>query len=102
MSSDSAPAAVVLPTAEQVAQALSTVNDPEIHRPITELGMVKSIEVTFGGVVFVGVWLMVFGCSLRDTITREVTAAVGKLPGVTAVRVELDVMNEKQRRELQT
>ncbi len=104
MSTDSAPAAssVVLPTAEQVAQALATVNDPEIHRPITELGMVKSIEVTPGGVVLVGVWLTVSGCPLRDTITREVTAAVGRLPGVTAVRVELDVMSEEQRRELQT
>jgi len=104
MSTDAVPAAsgVVLPSPEQVAQALSTVNDPEIHRPITELGMVKSIEVTPGGVVLVGVWLTVSGCPLRDTITREVTAAVGKLGGVTAVRVELDVMSEEQRRELQT
>src|SRR3984957_1336097 len=104
MSSDSTAAAggVVLPTAEQVAQALATVNDPEIHRPITDLGMVKSIEITPGGVVLVGVFLTVSGCPLRDTITREVTAAVSKLPGVTAVRVELDVMSEEQRRELQT
>src|ERR1700722_4054696 len=104
MSSDSTAAAggVVLPTAEQVAQALATVNDPEIHRPITDLGMVKSIEVTPGGVVLVGVYLTVSGCPLRDTITREVTAAVSKLPGVTAVRVDLDVMSEEQRRELQT
>src|SRR5580700_41362 len=104
MSTDSATTApgVVLPTAEQVQQALSTVNDPEIHRPITDLGMVKSVEVTPGGVVLVGVWLTVSGCPLRDTITREVTAAVGRLPGVTAVRVELDVMSEEQRRELQT
>ena len=104
MSTNSVPAAdgVVLPSAEQVAQALSTVNDPEIHRPITDLGMVKSIEVTPGGVVHVGVFLTVSGCPLRDTITREVTAAVGKLGGVTAVRVELDVMSEEQRRELQT
>ncbi|HTZ93374.1 MAG TPA: Mrp/NBP35 family ATP-binding protein [Streptosporangiaceae bacterium] len=104
MSTDSAPAAagVVLPSPEQVAQALSTVNDPEIHRPITELGMVKSIEVTPGGVVLVGVWLTVSGCPLRETITRDVTAAVSKLGGVTAVRVELDVMSEEQRRELQT
>jgi ATP-binding protein involved in chromosome partitioning len=92
----------VLPTPEQVAQALSTVNDPEIHRPITDLGMVKSIEVTPGGVVLVAVFLTVSGCPLRDTITRDVTAAVGKLPGVTAVRVDLDVMSEEQRRELQT
>ena len=95
-------AGVVLPTPEQVAQALSTVNDPEIHRPITDLGMVKSIEVTPGGVVIVGVFLTVSGCPLRDTITRDVTAAVSKLSGVTAVRVDLDVMSEEQRRELQT
>jgi ATP-binding protein involved in chromosome partitioning len=93
---------MVLPTPEQVAQALSTVNDPEIHRPITDLGMVKSIEVTPGGVVLVGVFLTVSGCPLRDTITRDVTAAVGKLSGVTAVKVDLDVMSEEQRRELQT
>jgi ATP-binding protein involved in chromosome partitioning len=92
----------MLPTPEQVASALSAVNDPEIHRPITELGMVKSIEVTPGGVVVVGVWLTVSGCPLRETITRDVSAAVGKLPGVIAVRVELDVMSEEQRRELQT
>jgi ATP-binding protein involved in chromosome partitioning len=104
MPTDSVPAAsgVALPTPEQVAQALSTVNDPEIHRPITDLGMVKSIEVTPGGVILVGVWLTVSGCPLRDTITRDVTAAVSKLPGVTAVRVDLDVMSEEQRRELQT
>jgi len=104
MSTNPAPAAggVVLPTAEQVVQALSAVNDPEIHRPITDLGMVKSVEVTPGGVVHVGVWLTVSGCPLRDTITRDVTNAVGKLSGVTAVRVELDVMSEEQRRDLQT
>jgi len=104
MSTDSAPTAtdVALPTPEQVAQALSTVNDPEIHRPITDLGMVKSIEVTPGGVVHVGVFLTVSGCPLRDTITRDVTGAVGKLAGVTAVKVDLDVMSEEQRRELQS
>src|ERR1700733_13180080 len=103
MSRDSASAApgVVLPTAEQVPRALATVNDPEVHRPIPDLGTVKSIEVTPGGVVLVGVYLTVSGCPLRDTITREVTAAVAKLPGVTAVRVDLDVMSEEQRRELQ-
>jgi len=101
MSSDSA-GSVALPTPEQVATALTAVNDPEIHQPITELGMVKSIEVTPGGVVVIGVFLTVSGCPLRDTITKDVTAAVSKLPGVTAVKVELDVMSEQQRRELQT
>ncbi|HEY2507149.1 MAG TPA: Mrp/NBP35 family ATP-binding protein [Streptosporangiaceae bacterium] len=91
-----------LPAAEQVAQALSAVNDPEIHRPITELGMVKSIDVAPDGTVTVGVYLTVSGCPLRETITREVTAAVSKLAGVTSVRVDLDVMSEQQRRDLQT
>src|SRR5260370_39042291 len=85
MSTNSVPAAdgIALPTPEQVAQALSTVNDPEIHRPITDLGMVTSIEVTPGGVVLVGVWLTVSRCLLRDTIAKEVTSAVGK-PGAGA------------------
>jgi ATP-binding protein involved in chromosome partitioning len=82
-------------------QALATVQDPEIHRPITELGMVKNVEVAAGGAVRVDVWLTVSGCPLRDTITRDVTGAVGKVAGVTSVRVELDVMSEDQRRELQ-
>src|SRR5450755_4834565 len=90
------------PTTEQVTQALAGVNDPEIHRPITELGMVKDVQVAADGLVRVDIWLTVSGCPLRDTITREVTAAVSKLPGVAEVRVDLDVMSEEQRRELQT
>jgi ATP-binding protein involved in chromosome partitioning len=97
----SPPAVSVPPTVDQVTQALSRVNDPEIHRPITELGMVKNIEIAPDGRVRVDVWLTVAGCPLRDTITREVTAAVSALPGVAAVAVELDVMSEEQRRGLQ-
>jgi ATP-binding protein involved in chromosome partitioning len=89
------------PTVEQVMQALGGVHDPEIRRPITELGMVKDVQVAADGAVRVDVWLTVSGCPLRDTITREVTGAVSKIPGVTAVRVELDVMSDDQRRELQ-
>jgi ATP-binding protein involved in chromosome partitioning len=89
------------PTIDQVTGALAGVNDPEIHRPITELGMVKDVDVAGDGTVRVDVWLTVAGCPLRDTITREVTAAVSKLDGVSRVRVELDVMSEEQRRSLQ-
>ena len=63
--------------------------------------MVKAVEVGADGVVRVDVYLTVAGCPLRDTITRDVTAAVSKLAGVSRVRVELDVMSEQQRRELQ-
>jgi ATP-binding protein involved in chromosome partitioning len=90
------------PDPQAVRKALDGVLDPEIRRPITDLGMVKNIEVTPDGVVRVEVWLTVAGCPLRDTITREVTAAVGGLPGVSRVQVDLDVMSEEQRRDLQT
>jgi ATP-binding protein involved in chromosome partitioning len=105
MSSDSLAAATGVggpPTIEQVTQALAQVNDPEIHRPITDLDMVKHVEVAADGTVAVQVWLTVAGCPLRDTITRDVTAAVGKVPGVTSVLVDLDVMSEDQRRTLQS
>jgi ATP-binding protein involved in chromosome partitioning len=88
------------PTADSVRAALATVNDPEIHRPITDLGMVKSVDVGDDGSVRVEVYLTVSGCPLRETITRDVTAAVSRVPGVTGVAVGLDVMSDEQRREL--
>ena len=97
----SPPTVAAPPTSDEVTKALSGVNDPEIHRPITELGMVKDIDVARDGAVRVDIWLTVAGCPLRDKITRDVTAAVSKLAGVSRVRVELDMMSEQQRRELQ-
>ncbi|MBO0785519.1 MAG: Mrp/NBP35 family ATP-binding protein [Actinobacteria bacterium] len=96
------PGVTAPPSAEQVTTALSSVLDPEIHRPITDLGMVKNVEVGGDGAVRVEVYLTIAGCPLRDTITRDVTAAVSKLPGVSRVQVDLDVMSEEQRKELQT
>jgi ATP-binding protein involved in chromosome partitioning len=89
-----------VPAEEAVRAALATVNDPEIHRPITDLGMVRSVEIAADGSVEVGVYLTVSGCPLRETITREVTEAVSAVAGVTSVRVELDVMSDEQRQKL--
>jgi len=89
------------PTVDQVQSVLAGVNDPEIHRPITDLGMVKSVDVEADGAVRVAVYLTVAGCPMRDTITREVTGAVESLDGVTGVTVDLDVMSEEQRKALQ-
>ncbi|MGH3243618.1 MAG: Mrp/NBP35 family ATP-binding protein [Spirillospora sp.] len=89
-------------TTEQVTAALSTVIDPEIRKPITELDMVKNVEIAADGTVRVGVYLTVAGCPMKDTITKNVREAVGKLAGVAAVQVELDVMSEEQRKDLQT
>ncbi|WP_093837296.1 Mrp/NBP35 family ATP-binding protein [Streptomyces aidingensis] len=88
------------PAEDAVRAALATVNDPEIHRPITELNMVKSVSIGPDGAVEVGVYLTVAGCPMRETITQRVTEAVRAVPGVTAVGVELDVMSDEQRKEL--
>ena len=87
---------------DQVRAALATVNDPEIKRPITELGMVRSVEVDPDGIASVEVLLTVAGCPMRETITREVTAAASGVSGISAVNVVLDVMSAEQRQELQT
>ena len=89
------------PDLEQINAALATVNDPEIRRPITDLGMVDSVDVAADGSVAVRVLLTVAGCPLKDTITKDVTAAVGKVPGVTGVSLDLGVMSADQRSGLQ-
>jgi ATP-binding protein involved in chromosome partitioning len=89
------------PTLEQVNAALATVNDPEIKRPITDLNMVDSVVIGEDGHVAVVVLLTVAGCPLKDTITRDVTAAVSKVPGVTGVSLDLGVMTSEQRAGLQ-
>ncbi len=91
---------MTLPSVDDVQKALAGVQDPEIRRPITDLGMVKGVVVGDDGVVDVAVYLTVSGCPLRDKITADVTAAVSALGGVTGVRVELDVMSDAQRTEL--
>jgi ATP-binding protein involved in chromosome partitioning len=89
-----------IPSVEDVRAALRNVYDPEIRKPITDLGMVKDVVVGEDGVVTVAVYLTVAGCPLKETITRDTTTAVGKLDGVRNVRVELDVMSDEQRTEL--
>src|SRR5688500_3992748 len=89
-------------TIEQVTAALASVQDPEIRRPITELEMVKGVDIAPDGAVRVGVYLTVAGCPMRDKITKDVTDAVAALPGVSSVEVELDVMDDEQRKALQT
>jgi ATP-binding protein involved in chromosome partitioning len=88
------------PLVPQIRQALQRVDDPEIRRPITDLGMVDGIDVDAEGRACVRVLLTVSGCPLRDTLHRDVTAAVGAVSGVTSVDVELGVMSDEQRAAL--
>ncbi|MBA0127991.1 Mrp/NBP35 family ATP-binding protein [Haloechinothrix sp. YIM 98757] len=89
-----------LPSVEDVRGALASVQDPEINKPLTELGMVKDIDVDPDGTVRVGIYLTVAGCPLKEKITSDTQEAVGQLDGVADVRVELDVMSDEQRAEL--
>lgn len=84
-----------------IATALATVNDPEIRRPITDLGMVRSVTIGPDGVVRVDVLLTVAGCPLREKLREDITAAVGAVSGVREVEIEFDVMSPEQRQALQ-
>ena len=88
-------------TTALVTEALSRVDDPEIGKPITELGMVKSIDIT-GNDVAVVIYLTIAGCPMRDTIERNTRAVLEELEGVGTVSVSMDTMSDEQRRELAT
>jgi ATP-binding protein involved in chromosome partitioning len=98
------------PTLEaRVRDALTGVLDPEIRRPITDLGMVRSVEVSTssttgadGARVTVGVDLTVAGCPMKSTLIKDVTAAATAVDGVAAVDVELGVMTPEQRSSLRS
>jgi ATP-binding protein involved in chromosome partitioning len=85
---------------EAIQRALASVEDPEIRKPITELGMVKSVEVSDDGIAEVTIYLTIAACPLRETITTNVTAAVAAVEGITGVNVVLDVMSDEQRKGL--
>ncbi len=86
-------------TKETVMTALATVQDPEIRRPITEIGMVKNVAVTDLNVQ-VDIYLTVEGCPLKQEIVNRVTNAVKKVEEKAIVKVDLDVMNDAQRKKL--
>ncbi len=90
------------PELSRIRAALATVNDPEIRRPITDIGMLGDVDVAASGRVAVQIFLTVAGCPMKDTLTRDVTAAVSAVPGVAGVDVRLDVMSPEQRKQLQT
>src|SRR5437773_11774158 len=88
-----------MPTKEEVREALRQVLDPEIGRPIEDIGMLKDIDVQ-DGTVRVDVLITIEGCPLKDRIDRDVKGAVMPLPGVKAVDVVLSPMSEQERQAL--
>jgi ATP-binding protein involved in chromosome partitioning len=85
-----------------ITSALAGVIDPEIRKPITDLGMVERVTVAPDGATTVRVLLTVAGCPMREKLTTDVTAAVSAVEGVSSVNVDLGVMDDAQRTELRT
>ena len=87
---------------EAVWDALSHVQDPEIHKPITDLGMVESVEVDEAGQASVSVLLTISGCPMQNTIEHDVHAALQQVEGLTGLELNFGVMSDEQRDELKT
>jgi ATP-binding protein involved in chromosome partitioning len=87
------------PTSTDVVEALRPVEDPELHRSIVDLGMVRRVDVD-GSRVEVQVALTVAGCPLRNEITRRVDEAVTALEGIERVDLDFTVMTDEEREEL--
>ncbi|MDQ3932114.1 MAG: Mrp/NBP35 family ATP-binding protein [Actinomycetota bacterium] len=88
-----------MPTKEQVLEVLTTVKDPEIGKPITELGMVQDVAID-GGTIWVAVKLTVPGCPLKDRIRGDVTTALESLDGVRDVQIRFGSMTDAERSEM--
>ncbi len=88
-----------MPTTEQIMEVLATVEDPEINKPITELGMVEDLAIE-GSRIGVKIKLTIPGCPLKDRITTDVTAAVMQLEGVDDVQVVFGSMTDEERQKL--
>jgi len=89
-----------MPTTDQVNEALRAVIDPELHKDIVTLGMVRSIDVHANGVVDVMVSLTTPGCPIRDHFQEGVRDAVGALDGVTGVNISFDVLSDSEKQAL--
>jgi ATP-binding protein involved in chromosome partitioning len=89
-------------TPEEVVDALRPVQDPELHRSIVDLGMVRDVTIGDDGDVDILVALTVAGCPLRQELQSRVTGAVGPLPGVRRVGVDFTVMTDDEREALRS
>ncbi len=81
---------------KEIEKELAKVSDPELHRPITELRMVESIEFV-AGTAKISILLTISGCPMRDRLTKDVTEAALKVSQVSSVEIQFGVMNDEQR-----
>ena len=81
---------------DELADALTTVQDPELHRSITDLGMVEDLSETNGD-VSVRLLLTISGCPMQDRLRADITNTLAKVEGVKSVQLAFGVMNQEQR-----
>ncbi|NDD71736.1 MAG: DUF59 domain-containing protein [Actinobacteria bacterium] len=86
-----------LPTVDQLIDALRPVQDPELHRSIVDLGMVRDVQIQTSGAVSLTVVLTIAGCPLRNEIQTRVNTALRGLDGVKDVALNFGVMNDELR-----
>ena len=89
------------PSRNEILRALERVIDPELKRPVTELDMVRGVEIE-GGDVRVTIALTVAGCPLRDSFEQQVAEALRDVSGVERVALDFDVMTPDERQALTT
>jgi len=83
----------------KIMEILGTVKDPELNKSLTDLDMIKSVDID-GGKVKIEVSLTIAGCPLKKKISEDVSAAVSALDGVDEVEVKLGTMTDEQRKNL--
>jgi len=87
-------------TREQIVDALRPVEDPELHRSIVDIGMLRDVTLAGNGDVRIQIALTVAGCPLRNEITNRVQSAVTPLAGVGRVDLDFTVMTDDERARL--
>ena len=86
---------------ESIHAALATVEDPEIHRPLPDLGMVESVQAE-SGVARLKILLTISGCPMQDRLRTDITKAVMAVETISSVEISFGVMNEEQRGKLKS
>jgi len=81
---------------EEITKALATVNDPELHKPLTELGMVDQVEFS-NGVAKLKILLTIVGCPMKDRLHADISAALDSITEIKSIDIEFGVMSEEQR-----
>lgn len=81
---------------DRIHQELATVSDPELHRPLPDLGMIESVEYK-NGKASITILLTISGCPMRDRLKNDVEAALGRIPEIKEVTLNFGVMTEEQR-----